>query len=242
VRLNQFLAAAGYGSRRSCEDLIREGRVFLNGQRVTQLATRVDLRDSVKVDGKQIRQERPLTAALHKPAGYLCTADDPQGRPTIYDLLPKNWPRIFYVGRLDGDSEGLLLVTNDGALSQRLAHPSFKLPKLYEVQLDREFDFALADKLKKGVVVDGQKARMDEIHRIGPKAVKVVLTQGIKRQIRLMFELVGFKVKRLVRTKIGTLELGDLEPGKWRILSESEIQRHFGDRSKPRGGKSAARG
>lgn len=229
MRLNQYLAAAGYGSRRSCEELIKNGQVIINGQRVTNLATRVGPRDSVKVGNKLIRTERIVTAMLYKPVGYLCTADDPEDRKTIYDLLPQDWPRVFYVGRLDRDSEGLLLVTNDGKLSQRLTHPSYKLPKTYEVLLDREFDFSLAEKLKKGLMVEGQKGRFDQIYRLSARQVKVILTQGLKRQIRLMFEMVGYKVQRLVRTKVGDLELGNLAPGEWRILSESEVQRYFGN-------------
>jgi 23S rRNA pseudouridine2605 synthase len=239
MRLNQFLAGAGLGSRRSCEELIRSGRVFINGQRVTQLATRVDPNDFVKVDGKRVSREESLTAILHKPPGYTCSTKEEGGRRTIYDLLPRSWPRVFYIGRLDRDSEGLLLMTNDGGLSQKLAHPSFKLPKVYEVVLDREFDFALADKLKKGLLLEGQKGRFDEIYRLGSNKMKVVLTQGLKRQIRLMFEMIGYKVKKLTRTHIGKLPLGNLPAGKWKILSEKELEHFFGDRvSKPTGRKS----
>ncbi|MDE1171581.1 MAG: pseudouridine synthase [Verrucomicrobium sp.] len=228
MRLNRFLAQAGCGSRRACEQLITEGRVTINGKVVTDLSTQVEAGDHVKAGKRLLRNERLMTAMLHKPRGFLCTADDPEGRKTIFQLLPSNWPRVFYVGRLDADSEGLLLVTNDGALSQRLTHPSYKLPKTYEVVLDKEFDFTLAEKLKKGLFVEGQKGRFESIHRLGATVVKVVLTQGIKRQIRQMFELVGYKVKRLIRTEIGKLKLGDLPAGQWRLLSDEEIRRSFG--------------
>jgi 23S rRNA pseudouridine2605 synthase len=226
VRLNQFLASAGFGSRRSCEKLIEEGRVSINGKIVTQLATRVSPDDSVAVNHKKIHREKSLTVLLHKPAGYLCTTTETEGR-TIYELLPRGWPRLSYVGRLDKESEGLLLLTNDGELNQRLTHPTYKLPKIYEVILDREFDFSLADKLKKGLIVEGKKGRFDAIYRLGRTGIKVVLTQGIKRQIRLMLEMVGYRVKKLVRTEMGGLKLGSLPAGQWRILSEKEIERCF---------------
>jgi 23S rRNA pseudouridine2605 synthase len=227
MRLNQFLARAGYGSRRACETLITDGQVTINGRRVTQLATTVGSNDAVKVGSKLILTERPLTAVLHKPVGVLCSTTDPGARKTIYDFLPRDWPRVFYVGRLDYDSEGLLLITNDGDLSQRLTHPSYKLPKTYEVILDKEFDFSLVEKLQKGLTIEGQRGRFDDVYRLGPKIIKVILTQGLKRQIRQMLNMVGYEVKRLIRTKVGTLTLGDLKPGEFRILSETEIKKHF---------------
>jgi 23S rRNA pseudouridine2605 synthase len=228
VRLNQFLARAGLGSRRACEDLVRDGRVTINGRKITQLATRVEAGDAVCVDRKKIEVERPLTAILHKPAGYLCSTIPEGGSKTIYELLPRGWPRVFSIGRLDKESEGLLLVTNDGELSQRLTHPSYKLPKTYEVVLDREFDFAQGEKLRKGFLIEGGRGKFDAIYRLGPRVIKVVLTQGLKRQIRLMLEKLGYKVHRLVRVRIGGLELDDLQPGCHRILNEKEIHRYFG--------------
>jgi len=230
IRLNRFLAQSGFGSRRACEAFVRDGRVTINGKVVTDLSTQVGEGDQVKVGSRLAHNEaaaRSLTAMLNKPKGYLCTADDPEGRKTIYDLLPPDWPRVFYVGRLDVDSEGLLIVTNDGALSQRLTHPSYKLPKTYEVTLDREFDFSLADKLRKGVLIEGKKARVEEIHALGGSSVKVVLMQGIKRQIRLMFLYLGFKVRRLIRTQIGSLKLDRLPAGRWKLLTEKEIARYL---------------
>ena len=186
MRLNQYLARAGFGSRRACESLILEGAVTINGHRLRELATRVSADDNVLVNGKPVKQPLPLVAILHKPVGYLCTSPDATNEKTIYDLLPSNWPRVVYVGRLDKDSEGLLVVTNDGNLAQRLTHPSTKMPKTYVVTLDREIDFAIAPKLMKGVMIEEGFARMDEIFRLGPRTCKVVLTQGIKRQIREM--------------------------------------------------------
>jgi 23S rRNA pseudouridine2605 synthase len=227
VRLNQFLARAGFGSRRACEDLIREGAVTINGHRLRELAVRVEPEDHVLVHGKPVKLPLAITAILHKPPGFLCTSTDSTRERTIYDLLPTNWPRVVYVGRLDKDSEGLLVVTNDGNLAQRLTHPSHKLRKTYVVTLDREFDFAHAPKMKKGFPIPEGFARMDEIFRIGPRTLKVVLTQGLKRQIRQMFERFGYEVKRLVRVQIGNLSLVNLPVGQHRVLTQEEIGRYF---------------
>ncbi len=238
MRLNQFLAKAGFGSRRACEELIREGSVTINGHRLRELAVRVSPDDRVLVHGKPVKLPLPLVAMLHKPAGYLCTSADSTREKTIYDLLPAHWPRVVYVGRLDKESEGLLIVTNDGELTQRLTHPSGKLRKIYIVTLDREFDFALSAKMKKGFPLEEGFARMDELFRVGPRTLKVVLTQGLKRQIREMFFRHGYEVKRLVRVQIGGLELGDLAAGQHRILTQDDVKRYF-PKPKPGGAKPA---
>ena len=178
VRLNQYLARAGFGSRRACEELILEGAVTINGHRLRELATRVGAEDNVLVHGKPVKMPLPIVAILHKPPGYLCTSPESTNERTIYDLLPADWPRVVYVGRLDKDSEGLLVVTNDGNLAQRLTHPSTKMRKTYIVTLDREFDFALAPKMKKGVSIEEGFARMEDIFRVGPRTLKVVLDAG----------------------------------------------------------------
>jgi len=227
VRLNQYLARAGFGSRRACEALILEGAVTINGHRLRELATRVNASDNVLVNGKPVKQPLPLVAILHKPVGYLCTSPDATTERTIYDLLPANWPRVVYVGRLDKDSEGLLVVTNDGNLAQRLTHPSSKLRKTYIVTLDKEFDFALGAKMKKGFPIEEGFAKMEDIFRVGPRTLKVVLTQGLKRQIREMFFRFGYEVKRLVRVQIGTLSVDKLPVGQHRILGQDEVKRYF---------------
>jgi 23S rRNA pseudouridine2605 synthase len=235
VRLNQYLARAGFGSRRACEELIRQGAVTINGHRLTELATRVGADDNVIVHGKPVKMPLPIVAVLHKPPGYLCTSTDSTRERTIYDLLPTNWPRVVYVGRLDKDSEGLLVVTNDGNLAQRLTHPSAKMRKTYIVTLDREFDFALAPKMKKGISIEEGFARMDDIFRVGPRTLKVVLTQGLKRQIREMFFKVGYEVKRLVRIQIGLLSLDKLPVGQHRVLTQADVKYYFptGSASRP---------
>jgi 23S rRNA pseudouridine2605 synthase len=227
VRLNQFLARAGFGSRRACEGLIRDGAVTINGHRLRELATRVGPDDNILVHGKPVKMPRPIVAILHKPPGYVCTAPGTTAERTIYDLLPVGWPRVVYVGRLDKDSEGLLVVTNDGNLAQRLTHPSSKLPKTYIVTLDREFDFALVAKMKKGFPIEEGHARMKDIFRTGPRTLKVILTQGLKRQIRQMFSKFGYDVKRLARVQIGSLPLGSLTAGQHRVLTQEEVRRYF---------------
>ena len=224
MRLNRFLAAAGLGSRRGCEALIREGRVTINGRICTALATDVREEDFVKVNGKRVLPEQHFYVLLHKPRGYLCTASDEHERRTVFELLPRNWPRLFHVGRLDKESAGLLILTNDGDLSLRLTHPRFKIEKEYDVLLDKPFDFA-ADRVKllKGVRIPGGLAHADSVQKLSPLAVRVVLRQGLKRQIRLMFYELGYEVKELVRTRIGPLRIEQMRPGEWRFLMEREI-------------------
>jgi 23S rRNA pseudouridine2605 synthase len=225
VRINQFLARAGFGSRRACEELVTQGAVMINGEIIESLATKVNPTDKVKVNGSHCKvSDETITVAMNKPKSYVCTMDDPQDRRRIYDLLPGDFPRVVSIGRLDYDSEGLILLTSDGDLANELTHPSSKVPKTYEVVLDRDFDFELSPRLKKGINVEGKRARMESIHRIGPKQLRVVLTQGIKRQIRWMFFKVGYKVKNLKRVQIGKFELGRIPLGKCKVLTPEEIQ------------------
>lgn len=224
MRLNRFLAAAGLGSRRHCDALIADGRVTINGQVCTDFSAQPTERDHVKVNGKLVHGERRLDIMLHKPAGFVSTRSDPQARDTIFDLLPPHLPRLFNVGRLDAQTEGLLLLTNDGDLAQRLTHPRYKIEKEYEVTIDRPWEPTLAPKLHKGIMLDGQRARIDSVHSVKPTRLRVVLRQGINRQIRRMFYEVGYEVKKLVRVRIGRLRLGDLPRGHWRPLSKGELK------------------
>jgi 23S rRNA pseudouridine2605 synthase len=224
LRLNRFLAAAGLGSRRHCDELISAGRVTINGRVCTDFSAQPAESDHVKVDGKMVRGERRLDIILHKPAGFVSTRSDPNARDTIFDLLPPHLPRLFNIGRLDAQTEGLLVLTNDGDLAQRLTHPRYKIEKEYEVTLDRPWDPALAPKLISGLMLDGQRARMERVYPIKPTRVRVILRQGINRQIRRMFYELGYEVKKLVRTRVGRLRLGDLPRGHWRPLSQSELK------------------
>ncbi len=225
MRLNRFLAAAGVGSRRACDELIAEGRVTVNGRVCTDFSYEPTLTDHVKVGTKMVRPQQQLHIVLHKPAGFVSTRTDPNARDTIFDLLPPHMPRLFNVGRLDAQSEGLLVLTNDGDLAQRLMHPRYKVDKEYEVVLDRVWDPDLTPKLLRGVVLDGQRARLERVTAVKPMLVRVVLKQGINRQIRRMFYEVGrYDVKRLVRVRIGALRLGDLPRGHWRPLTAGELR------------------
>jgi 23S rRNA pseudouridine2605 synthase len=224
MRLNRFLAAAGVGSRRHCDELIVAGRVTINGKPCTDFSAQPTARDHVKVDGKLVHVDLPLTIVLHKPAGFVSTKGDPNARDTIFDLLPAKFPRLFNVGRLDAQSEGLLILTNDGELAQRLSHPRYKIDKEYEVTLDRPWDPALTPKFLRGISLDGQRAQIVRLQSITPKRLRIILRQGINRQIRRMFEAVGYKVKHLVRIRIGKLRLGDLPRGHWRALTNRELE------------------
>ena len=234
VRLNRFLALTGLASRRGAEELIRSGRISVNGKICTELATQVTTEDHVRVDSKIVKPREFVYLLLNKPTGYLTTRSDDRLRRTIYDLLPKHLPKLAHVGRLDLDSEGLLLLTNDGELTLQLTHPRYKLPKEYLVTLDREFDMAESAKLKKGVFLAEGRARFDAIYKLNPRQVRVVLTQGIKRQVRRIFAALGYKVKRLERTKIGGLSDSGLKPGAFRILKRAEVAMLRGVRAKRR--------
>ena len=224
MRLNRYLAAAGIGSRRKCDELISAGLVTINGRICTDFSAQPSARDHVKVNGKLVHADLPFTIMLHKPAGFVSTHGDPHARDTIFDLLPKKFPRLFNVGRLDTQSEGLLILTNDGDLAQRVIHPRYKIEKEYEVALDRKWDASLAPKLLRGIFLDGKRAQLAKLRPIAPAKLRVVLRQGINRQIRRMFEALDYGVIHLVRTRIGNIRLGDLPRGNWRILSKREIE------------------
>jgi 23S rRNA pseudouridine2605 synthase len=223
MRLNRHLALCGVASRRASEDLILGGRVAVNGKVVANLATVVDEGDRITVDGKEVTATKTVALALYKPPGVLSTRSDPKGRMTIYDLLPPHFKHLHYAGRLDNDSEGLLIMTNDGAMTQRLTHPGHRVDKEYLVQADHPFRSEMIAKLLKGIPLEEGLARAVAVHPISPRRLAVVLQQGYNRQIRRMFDALGFRVERLVRSRIGRLSLGNLKPGKWRVLRPDEI-------------------
>ena len=223
MRLNRFLAAAGLGSRRHCDELIEAGRVTINGRVCTNFSAQPSATDFVKVDGRRMQVDLPRTIVLHKPAGFVSTRRDPHARDTIFDLLPAKFSNLFNVGRLDAQTEGLLILTNDGDLSQLLTHPRYKVEKEYEVTLDRPWDPALKIKLLQGIILDGKRAQLATLRELSPRQLRVTLRQGLNRQIRRMFEALGYQVKQLVRTRVGNLRLGDLPRGHWRPLTNSEL-------------------
>jgi len=224
LRLNRFLAAAGVGSRRHCDELIAAGRVTINGRVCTNFSMQPTETDHVKVGGKLVRSQRTVYIMLNKPAGFVSTRTDPNARDTIFDLLPPKLPRLFNVGRLDAQSEGLLILTNDGDLAQRLTHPRSKIEKEYDVTLNHPWDPSLGPKLLSGMTLDGQRARMEKVAAIRATRVRVILRQGINRQIRRMFYELGYEVEKLVRVRVGQLRLGDLPRGHWRPLTKSELK------------------
>jgi 23S rRNA pseudouridine2605 synthase len=221
--LNRFLALAGISSRRGAEKYIRDGRVTVNGEVITDLAIRVSPSDRVRVDGRTVQSKEFIYLLLNKPADFITTHSEEGSRKTIYSLLPENLQNLAHVGRLDKESEGLLLLTNDGALAFEITHPKFKLEKEYLVTLDREFQLEDASKTKKGVYLSEGRARFDAIFKVNRQQVRVILTQGLKRQIRRVFAALGYKVRRLQRVRIGTLTDGGLRPGEARFLSWKEI-------------------
>jgi 23S rRNA pseudouridine2605 synthase len=224
MRINRFLASAGLGSRRACEDLVREGRVYINNVAAT-LASQVAPDDVVRVGRKVVHAQSHVYILLNKPKGYVCTRSDELGRKTIFDLVPEKAGRLFHVGRLDRDSEGLIILTNDGEFAETLAHPSHSIEKEYEVLLDKPFNSALIAKLQRGITLETGRARMEKIHVVAPEKLKVILKQGLKRQIReMLYRAGGYDVRKLVRVRIGPLTDPRLKPGYWRPLDGEEIR------------------
>jgi len=224
LRLNRFLAAAGLGSRRSCEEHILKGRVTINGSVRKELATRVLPEDDIRVNGRVIHAIAPRTILLNKPAGYTTTRSDRHAERTIFELLPSDTGHLFHVGRLDKESEGLLLLTNDGMLAQELMHPSKGIEKEYEVILDKTFTSRDAALLKKGTRIEGALARVEAIRQLAPNKIQIILHQGLKRQIRIMLGQLDYKVKRLNRTRIGPLTLRGVKPGSYRDLRKEDLE------------------
>ena len=223
-RLQKVLARTGFGSRRTCEELIAEGRVTVNGE-VADLGRRVDVeRDRVEVDGAAVgvRAGR-VYYLLNKPRGVVATAADTHGRPTVVDLVPGE-PRVFPVGRLDADTEGLLLLTNDGELAHRLTHPSFGVEKEYLAEVVGTPSPAAVRRLREGVDLEDGRTAPARVAAVPPRGLRIVIHEGRNRQVRRMCEAVGHRVVRLVRTRIGPLADRDLRPGEWRALSIAEVR------------------
>jgi 23S rRNA pseudouridine2605 synthase len=227
-RLNKLLAHAGIGSRRHCDDLIRAGRVAVDGARVTSLGTKVDADASaVAVDGHPIKLERPVYWLLNKPRGVLCTNYDPAGRPRAIDLIPHVEQRVYTVGRLDEASEGLLLMTNDGDLAHKLMHPRFGVDKTYLVQVQGDPSPDDCRKLLSGVFPSEGRVKAKRIKRLKKQSdstwLRIVLNEGKNREIRRMLARLGHKVLTLRRTAIGPVQLDRLPRGKARRLSGQEL-------------------
>lgn len=227
MRLNRYLSQCGIASRRGAEEIILGGRVSINGHVITELATKVQPEDKVVVDGSPVRAETPVVLVLNKPKGYLCSRGDKQDRMTIYDLLPLKYQNLHHVGRLDKDSEGLILLTNRGDLSHRIIHPSQGAEKEYEVVVDQALNPDVMAKLVKGMMTEEGFARAERTWMDGDYRAHIVLKMGLKRQIRMMLYYLGYEVTRLTRIRIGWLKLHGLARGAYKELTPTEVERFF---------------
>ena len=222
MRLNAYLARAGVASRRKADELIKAGRVTVNGE-PGRLNTFVSSHDRVEVDGRELTKQRLAYVLLNKPAGVVTTARDPQGRLTVVDLVAGHESRLVPVGRLDADTTGALLLTNDGELAHRLAHPRYEVEKVYEAEVEGEpTDEALAQ-LERGVDLDDGPTAQARARRLAPNTVELSVHEGRKHQVKRMLAAVGYPVMRLHRSRYAGLTLEGLEPGRWRELEPSEV-------------------
>ncbi len=223
TRLNKYLASCGVGSRRACDQLVQEGHVEINGQPCLNPATRVGPEDHVKLDGRKVAPKQESVVVLNKPRGLVCTKADELKRGNIFDLLPDSMRHLQHVGRLDRESEGLLVLTNDGDLAHAMLHPSKKVEKEYLVTANQPVADEHVATMLSGIYTEEGRLSADRIERLSPRRLSIVLTSGHKRQIRVMFEKLGYRVQRLLRVRIGSLELGALGTGKWTRLSPQEV-------------------
>jgi 23S rRNA pseudouridine2605 synthase len=227
-RVQKVLAAAGLGSRRACEELIAAGRVTVDGEVVTLGAKADPGTQVITVDGERVHTNPHLLyLLLNKPTGYVTTVTDPQGRPTVMDLVPAS-PRVYPVGRLDRDTEGLLLLTNDGELANRLAHPRYEIEKTYVAQIRGPAKRRAVRQMLEGVELEDGVARARSVRELGSSGdktlVEIVLAEGRKREVRRMLQTVNLPLERLARVRIGPLPLGDINPGKFRPLTGAEVR------------------
>ncbi|MBU4494328.1 MAG: rRNA pseudouridine synthase [Candidatus Aminicenantes bacterium] len=229
IRLNKYLSQSGVTSRRDADRLIEKGDVRVNGEVVRTLGTKIDeSKDRVEVKGKAVKPEDDsVSIVLYKPPGYLVTLKDPQQRPTVMGLIRTLKRRVFPVGRLDFDSEGLLLFTDDGELAHRLMHPRYQIQKEYRVEVTGFPEKEALDRLKTGIVLDGKITAPAEVRLLRQEDrhsfLQIVIHEGRKREVRRMMEAVGHDVLSLKRTRFGSIRLGNLKPGEWRRLEPHEI-------------------
>jgi 23S rRNA pseudouridine2605 synthase len=226
-RLQKILSRAGIASRRAAEKVLAEGRISVNGEKVAELGSKADPeRDDIRVDGVRLRPPKaPVHLLLYKPKGVVCTRHDPEGRETVMDLVPKV-AGLFPVGRLDSSSEGLILLTNDGAFSERVSHPRYEVPKAYHVKVRGQPEPATLSRLTRGVVVEGERLVADRVRLIEAALnswVEVVVHEGKRHEVRRLLAAVGHPVSKLRRVSIGSVTLRGLKPGEYRSLTPAEI-------------------
>ena len=222
MRLNAYLARAGIASRRAADELIKAGRVRVNGE-PGQLNTFVGSTDRVEVDGREVFPQKLTYLLLHKPACVVTTARDPQGRPTVVELVSHHETRLVPVGRLDADTTGGLLLTNDGELAHRLAHPRYEVEKVYEAKVEGEPSDEALQQLERGVQLDDGRTAPARVRRLGPRTLELTIHEGRKHQVKRMLAAVGHPVTRLHRSRYAGLTLEGLEPGAWRKLEPFEV-------------------
>jgi 23S rRNA pseudouridine2605 synthase len=235
MRLQKFLSRSGVASRRSGEEMIRAGRVRVNGEVVREMGVKVGPGDRVEVDGRAVSLDEPVWLLLHKPPGHVTTREDPEGRPTVYDLIPDRFQGLFHVGRLDLDSEGLLLLTNEGDVANRLLHPSREVDRVYLVDVVGVPTRPALNRLLTGVELEDGLARAHQVQLVRqeratagagsePHArLRISMREGRKREVRRIFDALGHPVRRLLRERLGPIRLGDLPAGKWRELTPREV-------------------
>ena len=222
MRLNAFLARAGVASRRRADELIKAGRVTVNGE-PGRLNTVVGAGDRVVLDGQEVERQRLRYVLLHKPSGVVTTARDPHGRPTVVELVPGE-PRVVPVGRLDADTTGALLLTNDGQLAHRLAHPRYEVEKVYDVEVEERPSAEALARLERGVELDDGLTAPASVRLLGPTRIELSIHEGRKHQVKRMCEVVGHPVRTLHRSRYAGLTVDSLEPGGWRELGEDEVE------------------
>jgi 23S rRNA pseudouridine2605 synthase len=245
IRLQKYIAQCGIASRRHAEEMIKAGRVRINGVKVTEMGTLVSDKDRIEVDGKRIKKEKRLVyIMLNKPAGYVTTVSDPQGRKTVLDLVKDVDERIYPVGRLDYDTTGLLILTNDGDFAYESTHPGQETKKTYIAEVMGLPSNDTLRTLRNGVILDGRATSPAEVEVIEIRdkstVLKIVIHEGRNRQVKRMCEAVGHPVLRLKRTAIGKLTLGNLKPGEWRYLSAQEIRLVRGNKNGKNGNRTGA--
>lgn len=225
IRLQKYMADCGVASRRKCEEIILQGKVKVNGVKVTELGTKVTEEDEVSVNGEVIKKVfKKIYIAMNKPVGYITSVSDEFDRPTVMNLVEDEiHTRVYPVGRLDFDTEGLLIMTNDGDLTYKLTHPKHTVYKTYVATLNDVPHPKDIERLKKGVIIDGRKTQQPKVNWLRDNVVEISISEGRNRQVRKMFEAIGYEVVNLQRTAVGNLTLGNIPLGRWRHLSNAEI-------------------
>lgn len=225
--LSAYIAKCGVASRRKAAEIIKNGQVKVNGETIDQPGVRVTPDDNVEINGQELEPENTVYIMLNKPRGFVCTNDDPYAKKTVFELIDMPGKRLFCVGRLDKDSEGLLILTNDGDIAQRLTHPSHEVKKIYRVKTDRELSGKDIQRLTAGIIDEDENLRALKIERLAENTYRFIMAEGRKREVRRLTAAAGANAVRLKREAVGELNLGGLKPGCWRKLDLTEVEKAF---------------